>query len=120
MIKKADIVLFFVLAAIGACISLIPLFTGSSGSEVRVEVAGELYGIYDLDEDRVIVIERDGHKNKIIIKDGAVSMDFSDCANQICVEHKAITESNEQIVCLPNRVSVCIEGGNGGYDVISD
>lgn len=120
MIKKADIVLFVVLLLLGAAVSIFPLFTSSAGDEVRVEVGGELYGIYDLNEDQEIVVKENSHTNKIIIKDGAVSMDFSDCPNQDCVDHRSITEINEQIVCLPNRVSVSIEGGKGGYDVISN
>lgn len=120
MIKKADIILFAVLLLLGAAVSIFPLFTNTAGDEVRVEVGGELYGIYDLNEDQEIDVKQNSHTNKIIIKDGTVSMSFSDCPNQDCVEHRSIKETNEQIVCLPNRVSVSIEGGNGGYDVISD
>ncbi len=120
MIKKADIILFAVLVLIGITVSLFPVFMNTSGEDVRIEVGGELYGLYDLQEDQEITIRQNGHTNKIIIKDGTVSMDFSDCPNQICVEHRAIHETNEQIVCLPNRVSVSIEGGTGGVDVISD
>ena len=61
------------------------------------------------------------HTNNIIIEDGHVSMAYSDCANQVCVDTGAIHLSGDSIVCLPNKVMVEITGGgkDGDVDVIS-
>lgn len=121
MIRKADVVLFFILLATGLLISWTSLTAGTEGEKVLVTVSGQTYGIYDLREDRSVEIARDGHTNNIIIEDGYVSMAYSDCANQVCVDTGAIHLSGDSIVCLPNKVMVEITGGgkDGDVDVIS-
>ena len=121
MIRKADVVLFFILLATGLLISWTSLTAGTEGEKVLVTVSGQTYGIYDLREDRSVEITRDGHTNNIIIEDGYVSMAYSDCANQVCVDTGAIHLSGDSIVCLPNKVMVEITGGgkDGDVDVIS-
>ena len=121
MIRKADVVLFFILLATGLLISWTSLTAGTEGEKVLVTVSGQTYGIYDLREDRSVEIARDGHTNNIIIEDGHVSMAYSDCANQVCVDTGAIHLSGDSIVCLPNKVMIEITGGgkDGDVDVIS-
>lgn len=119
-IKKADIILGIAIVILGIAFTILIAVTGTHGSRVVVTVAGDLYGTYDLNENQEIVINQGSHTNKVTIKDGTVSMDFSDCKNQICVKHKKIDSSNESITCLPNKVMVTIEGSEkGGYDAVS-
>ena len=121
MIKKADIVLFIVILVLGLAVTAFSFFLGDSGTYVDVTVEGDLYGTYDLGKDQVITVKQDSHTNKIIIKDKKVQMSFSDCHGQDCVHHKAISKTNQQITCLPNKVMVTIRGSKeGGYDVISN
>ena len=121
IIKKADIVLFFVLLAVGLTISWASLNSGQTGDKVRISVGGETYGVYDLAQDRTIQVRQNGHTNNIIIEGGHVLMASSDCANQVCVNTGAIYLAGDSIVCLPNRVMVEIlsESKGGGVDVIS-
>ena len=120
MIKKADIALFFIILILGLMLSWVSLTSDLSGDKVLVTVDNRDYGIYNLYEDQDIEIVQDnGHTNHITIKDGKVSMSYSTCKNQICVNTKAITESKDTIVCLPNRVMIEITGKGGGADVIS-
>ena len=58
MIKKADIVLFFVLLAVGLTISWASLNSGQTGDKVRISVGGETYGVYDLAQDRTIQVRQ--------------------------------------------------------------
>lgn len=121
MIKKADIILFIVIVVAGLALSIWSFSVGDSGTDVVVTVNGEHYGIYDIAEDQTVTVKQASHTNKIIIKDGKVSMSFSDCHNQDCVLHDPIDQTNESITCLPNRVMVTIESsGKGGYDVVSN
>ena len=54
------------------------------------------------------------------IKDGTVDMVEASCKNQICVHEGKISRSGQSIVCLPNRVSIVIEGKGGDeYDTAS-
>ena len=123
MIKKADIVLLIIILAVGIPLSVLSLTAGTAGDKVQISADGEVYGIYPLDMDREIEVTEDGHTNHIPIKDGQVSMSYSTCLNQICVNTGAISETKDAIVCLPNRVVVEIissgEGKGGDADVIS-
>jgi len=51
-----------------------------------------------------------------------VSMTYSTCKNQVCVNTGAISQTRDAIVCLPNKIVVEIVGGSGKggeADVIS-
>ena len=123
MIKKADIVLLIIILVVGIPLSVLSLTEGIGGDKVRISLDGEIYGVYPLGEDREIEVTEDGHTNHITIKDGQVSMSYSTCLNQVCVNTGAISQAKDAIVCLPNRVVVEIissEKGKGGdADVIS-
>ena len=123
MIKKADIVLFILILIFGLAVSWWSLTTNISGDKAIVTVDGSLYGTYSLLEDQTIeVVQADGHTNYITIKDGTVSMAYSTCKNQVCVNAGAISETKDSIVCLPNKVMIEIQGSKpegGGADVIT-
>lgn len=125
MIKKADIILAAVLIATGLISSYVLAFEHGNGNEVEITADGQLFGIYPLSEDRQITVKENSHINKITINGGGVSMSFSDCSGQDCVNHESISENGEMIVCLPNRVTVEItktrndSSDREGYDAIS-
>ena len=77
-------------------------------TEVKISVQGKVYGTYRLTQDQTIDI--DG-KNKVVIEDGTARMEWADCPDQICVQHKKISRSGESIICLPNEVVVSVQGG---------
>ena len=122
MIKKADIVLFIVIVVLGGLISWWSLAGSVNGEKVLITADGRDYGIYSLAQDQTIDVTLDGHTNHITIKDGIVSMTYSTCKNQVCVNTGAISHTKDAIVCLPNKVVAEIIGGlgkGGGADVIS-
>ena len=119
MIKKADIVLTFALIVIGLIMTWYFTTGGSDPLELKVTVNGQVYGTYDLNSNRKITIKQKGHINKITIHNNNVSMSFSDCHGQDCVRSHSISQTCEQIVCLPNKVILEIEGGEAAYDSIS-
>lgn len=124
MIKKADIILFFLILVFGIGISWWSLSTNTGGDKAIVTVDGQLYGTYSLLQDQTIeVVQENGHTNYITIKDGKVSMAFSNCQNQVCVNSGAISQTKDSIVCLPNKVMIEIKGSDknegGGIDVIT-
>ena len=117
MIKKADIILLIVILAVGIPMSVLSLTSGTGGDKVKISTDGQIYGIYPLNEDCEIDVTEDGHTNHITIKDGQVSMSYSTCRNQVCVNTGTISHTKDAIVCLPNRVVVEIissEKGKGG------
>lgn len=80
---------------------------GSSlGTTVVVSVAGEEYGSYSLLKEQVVQI---GDTNTLVIHNHEADMLFAECPDQICVKHTPISETDENIICLPNQVVVTIE-----------
>jgi len=124
MIKKADIVLFILILVFGLLVSWWSLTANTEGDKAVITVDGELYGTYSLSQNQTIEVVQDAnHTNYITIKDGLVSMEFSSCKNQVCVDTGAISHTMDSIVCLPNKVVVEIQGDGsgkgGGADVIT-
>lgn len=119
MIRKADIILAVILIVAGLAVTYAFSTSGSTGEMVCITVSGEEYASYSLSENRTVTVKTDDHINKITIKDGLVSMTFSDCTNQDCVKQGKITKTSQSIVCLPNKVVVEIRGGTSQYDAIS-
>lgn len=119
MIRKADIILAIILIILGLIVSYTFSSDNDTGSTVYITVDSEQYAYYPLSENREVDITQNNHTNKLTIKDGMVSMTFSDCVNQDCVQHYAISRTAETIVCLPNKVIVEIEGGKSGFDAVA-
>lgn len=119
VIKKADIVLLIALILLGAGLSVPAFMQSGSGDTVKVTVDGKLFGTYRLSEDQTIEVKRDGKTNIVKIDDGKVLMERASCKNQVCVHTGRISHAGQSIVCLPNRVSVTIEGEGGEYDAVS-
>ncbi len=94
----------------------------NSGSQIRVTVAGETVGEYDLQADREIPIEVNGEvTNILVIADGQADMTWADCPDQVCVNTKPISALRETIVCLPHQIVVEVISSDeeAAFDVIA-
>ena len=119
MIKKADVILCIFIVVVGLAVSFGSL-TAGDGAYAVVTVDGEVYGTYSLSEDQEIAIEQENSTNYITIKDGTVSMTYSTCKNQVCVDSGKISHEKDTIACLPNKVVIEVVADKGGdVDVIS-
>ena len=146
-IRKADIILFFVLVGAGLFISAFLFFrAGSSADEsakVVIKSNGSVYASCALSEERTFIVpspkqnnmdaaapnaEDNAEKqydyyNVVIVSGRKVTVSEASCKNQVCVRHNAISKPGESIACLPNRLTVNIEIENedegGGYDSIT-
>lgn len=83
---------------------------GSEGTTVVVSVDGEEYGRYSLLKEQVIQID---DTNTLVIHNHEADMLFAECPDQICVKHTPISGTDENIICLPNKVVVTIENMYG-------
>lgn len=121
-IKKADIVLAVIIAVVGVIASIYITVNEKpvKDGQVVIYVNHEKYGSYPLNEDREIEIKKDGHINKITIKEGNAQMTFADCHNQDCVKQGKISDGSESIICLPNKVVVEIKSKERKYDAVSN
>lgn len=116
---KNDIILIAVILVIAAIGLLAFLLLSEDGSRAVVTVDGEIIAEYPLDTDiEEIIYSTDGGYNKIVIKDGKVSVESASCPDLICVGHHEISKQGETIVCLPNKLVVSIES-SGDEDILS-
>ncbi len=94
------------------CIALLVfrlLGTQEGEGHAVISVAGEEYGVYSLSEDRTVSVN---DTNRLVIENGTVKMEWADCPDQICVNHRQISRDGESIICLPNEVVVTIQNDN--------
>lgn len=107
--KKNDWILAAVIVLAAGLILLFQLLRNSGGAkEVTVSVDGEVFGTYSLEEDQTIDI---GGTNRLVIEDGTARIEWADCPDQVCVNHRAVSRDGESIICLPNEVVISVEGG---------
>ena len=104
--KKGDIALI-IIAVIVLAVWLIP---AKSGEVAKVYVDGELETTISLAENSETLIKSDYGTNLVIVRGGKVYITDADCPDKLC-EKSEISKSGSSIVCLPNRLSVIIEGG---------
>ena len=107
--KKNDLILAAAVIAAAAVILAFQFFRQDGGEKhVVVTVDGELSGIYDLTKDQTVDI---GETNRLIIENETARMEWADCPDQICVNHRPVSRNGESIICLPNEVVVSVKGG---------
>lgn len=113
--KKGDIALI-IIAFVLIALWLLPT---QSGECVNIYVDGGIYKSLPLEKDSEIAVQSDFGTNKVVIKDKKVFVTDATCPDHLCEKH-VIEKSGRSIVCLPNRMSVVIEGekNDGKIDVI--
>lgn len=102
---KRSITVFVLLIAVGISALIYTLCFGKSGNTVVIKKQGEEIGAYSLYVDKTVDLET----NTLVIENGKVYMKSADCRDQICVKHAPIFETNDTIVCLPNKIIVEIK-----------
>ena len=85
---------------------------------VVIEVDGEIYADYDMDEVKGIIpiSTPNGGENRVWVQDDLVFMDSANCPDQTCVKQGVIKDGPVPIVRLPHKVIVRIEGGKSDFD----
>ncbi|MDF1617357.1 NusG domain II-containing protein [Petrocella sp. FN5] len=87
---------------------------------VEVYVDGELLEVLPLDEDGIFTYETENGRNVLEIHDHKASIIEATCPDQICVSSSDIFRPNQNIVCLPFRFHVLVQGeGEVEFDAIS-
>ena len=93
------------IAIFGLCLFLF----SDNGDTVTVTVDGQLYATFSLKDNisHDIITGKDSNNiNRLVIKDGKVSVEYATCPDGICAAHRPISRSGESIVCLPNKVVI--------------
>lgn len=103
--KKGDAFIILIAALLAA----LWMFPSHKGTDAAIYINGELYKRLPLSKDTTLVVESEFGRNTVVIKDGEVSIADADCEGKDC-EKERISEAARSIVCLPNRLSIIIEG----------
>ena len=104
--ERNDRILIIGIIGVAVLLSAFFLLKGSSvGTTVVVTVDGDEYGRYSLLKEQVVQI---GDTNTLVIHNHEADMLFAECPDQICVKHTPISGTDENIICLPNKVVVTI------------
>lgn len=116
ILSKADIALFVIIIAIA--VTGILLMSGSGGGKTAtVRVDGIALRKVDLGVDQIFKVGDVTLK----VKDGSIAFIESDCPHKECIKAGWMRIPGSSAACLPNRVSVTVEGdGESGVDAIAE
>lgn len=103
------------LLAAAALVCLL-LFSGRGAETAEVYLDGKLVQRIDLRTVTAPYTLEVGGGNTLEVERGRVRMLRADCPDQICVRQSWSSAAAKPIVCLPNRVTVILSGGNAGPD----
>ena len=106
---RMDILLIALLLAVTGVLYLAFGRTKETGAVAVVRVGGEVVARYSLDEDGVYPLN--GGSNILAIEDGFAWMQEANCPDHICLLLGKINKTGQVITCLPNLLTVTIEGG---------
>ena len=110
--KKADGILIAALLMAAAAFFLLTR-TGETGGTAKVYCRETLLWECPLTSEGCF----ETGNMTVRVERGAARVTASDCPDQLCVRSRKIDAPGESIVCLPNRVSVVVEG-EGAADAV--
>lgn len=113
--RKNDIILIVCCLLLAAVLYAVFLFSADEGACAVVRVDGIKTASYNLKKDGRY--ELNGGTNVIVIEDGSVYMEEADCPDGICISQGRIRLTGQCITCLPNRLTVTVEGGESEVDL---
>ena len=92
---------------------------GGAGKKVIVEIDGEIYSTFDINEPKKEIEIRTKYGYNIIsVGGGEVLVKDADCPDKLDVKRGSIKRAGEDIICLPNHLRIYIEG-EGKTDTVS-
>ena len=116
---KNDLILIVCLLLSAAFVWGLIKLTQKKGVSVVVERNGSETARYPLETDLTVDIpSEDGGVNTLVISDGYAYIVSADCPDKLCVKQHAISRTGQTIICLPHRLVIRIEGGEG-VDTVS-
>lgn len=112
--KKRDLLLIMTLLG-AACILLVfsKLSGRSPAAKALVFVDGIQVHELSLHTDQELTVSSpDGGTNHLVIQNGEIWCSQASCPDQLCVKQGKKKYNTDTIVCLPNRMSITIQGGD--------
>lgn len=118
--KKKTLIrdILIVAAILALCFAAMYILSPKKAGEyVVVHVDTVEAARYELNENAVY--ELNGGTNTLVIEDRQAYISHADCPDKLCVNQGRIWGSGQMIVCLPNRLTVTVEGVASGVDIVA-
>ena len=115
--KRADLILVVALLLLAGALYLTLNANRQEGGLVVVRVNGVETERHSLALDGTFPLN--GGTNILVIRDGQAWLSEADCPDLLCVKQGKIHYTGQVITCLPNRLTVTVEGGESdGVDLV--
>ena len=115
--KRADLILIVALLVLAGALYLTLNANRQEGGVVVVRVNGVETERHSLAVDGPFPLN--GGTNILVIRDGQAWLSEADCPDLLCVKQGKIHYTGQVITCLPNRLTVTVEGGeSNGVDLV--
>ncbi len=114
---RADLILIAALLLLAGLLWLGLNLGRREGGRVVVRVDGAVTERHSLSVDGVFPLN--GGSNILVIRDGQAWLSEANCPDLLCVRQGKIHYTGQVITCLPNRLTVTVEGGESdGVDLV--
>lgn len=107
--EKKDIKLIRSIVVLILLCFIVNLIIGSKRPEsIEIYVENKLYKKVPIDSEQEFKIETSKGYNKVKVHDRGVEIVEASCPDKTCVHMGMINKSNQNIVCIPNKVNIKI------------
>ena len=89
------------------------------GEYLQIYKNNEILATYSLNQKVTKIINGEKGETKIIIDNGKVRFTSAPCTKKYCIHQGWINKANQIIICIPNKISISILGGEKNYDSIN-
>ena len=115
--RKIDIILIGALLLVSAVLYFV-FSSGTAGGEAVVRVKDEVVERPKLSDSGTYPLN--GGTNVLVIEDGYAYIVEAHCPDKYCMRQGKIHYTGQCLTCLPNKLTVTIEGGeDDGIDFVS-
>ncbi|MBQ7015933.1 MAG: NusG domain II-containing protein [Firmicutes bacterium] len=116
--KRNDIILAVVMILVAAAGFLWYNLAKEEGAAVMLIQNGEEVQSFSLNDEVEYLIEtEDDSFNLLVIQGGKAFMKEASCPDQICVNHRPVSNVGETIVCLPNEIVIKVIEKNSQSEI---
>ncbi|MDO4291675.1 MAG: NusG domain II-containing protein [Eubacteriales bacterium] len=119
-LRRGDLLLVLLIAA-AALLFFLPGHFAKPPVEAVIEQDGKELMRLSLAQERTERINGVLGENIVQVADGSVSVTWADCPDQLCVRQGRISSAGQSIVCLPHRLVIYLDDGDGkgGLDAVA-
>ncbi len=105
---RPEVLVIALLVIVSIAVILIMYLGRTPGGQVVVHVDGQETARYSLFTDGEYPLN--GGSNTLVVSEGVAYIEWANCPDKYCVKQGRIAYEGQCITCLPNRLTVTVEG----------